>query len=268
MIVVPTLPEGQQSHNPLVMAAIVRLELALAKGVADGIDTKSYMVLEENTHQPTPQQTGPATNHERYPKRQHQPEQEGAIHKDHDRILQQIAAVHLGIGETVFEEPAKMCMKEALNRTMWIALPIRLRMMLDVRGSILNGRPFYCHGAKDQQDHLHDRMGAEAAMGQHAMVANRQAESSEHVHCCQQCQVGPVNSPLPKHSYRQNSTEEGNDHHCKDIRFGVRHRFHKTSINVVARNTMRTRFYRDGITVTNLHRPTYRINIAESVSPV
>jgi hypothetical protein len=71
MIVVLTLPEGQQSHNPLVIAAIVRLELALAKGVADGIDTKSYMVLEENTHQPTPQQTGLATNHERYPKRQH-----------------------------------------------------------------------------------------------------------------------------------------------------------------------------------------------------
>src|SRR2546425_10065589 len=101
-----------------------------------------------------------------------------------------MTTVHLGISETVFEEPAQMRMKEALNRAMWIALPIRLRMMLDVRGSKLNGRRCYCHGAKYKQDHLHDRMGAEAAMGQHAMVANGQAKSSKRVHRCQKCQVG------------------------------------------------------------------------------
>src|SRR6266700_2025638 len=73
-------------------------------------------------------------------------------------------------------------------------------MMLDVDGSKLNGRRCYCHGAKDKQDHLHDRMGPEAAMGQHAMVTNGQAEGSERVHRCQKCQIGPLNGALPKRS--------------------------------------------------------------------
>ncbi len=79
MIVVPALPESQHSHNPLVAAAIVRLELAFAEGVADGIDAKADMVPKENAHQPTPQQTGPATNQERDHERQGQPEDEGAV---------------------------------------------------------------------------------------------------------------------------------------------------------------------------------------------
>src|SRR6266571_5390649 len=134
-----------------------------------------------------------------------------------------------------------MRMKEALNRAMWIALPIRLRMMLDVDGSKLNGRRCYCHGAKDKQDHLHDRMGPEAAMGQHAMVTNGQAEGSERVHRCQKCQIGPLNGALPKRSNCQNSSEEGNYHNHKNKRFGVTHRFHKTSNDRVARSTKRTR---------------------------
>jgi len=145
MIVVPALPESQHSHNPLVAAAIVGLELALAKGVADGIDAKANMVSEENTHEAAPQQTGPAPNRKRDSERQDHPEQEAAIHKDHERVLEQIAAVHLGVGEAVFEEPAKMRMKQSFSRTMGIALAIRQRMMPDVRGSKLNGWTCYCH---------------------------------------------------------------------------------------------------------------------------
>ena len=67
MIVVPALPKSQYSHNPLVAAAIVGLELAFAKGVADGIDAKAKVVHEEDAHKASPQQTGPATKHERDP---------------------------------------------------------------------------------------------------------------------------------------------------------------------------------------------------------
>ena len=69
MIVVPAFSESQQCHKPLVATAIIGLELAFAKGVADGIDAKAKVVHEENAHQATLQQTGPATKHERYPKR-------------------------------------------------------------------------------------------------------------------------------------------------------------------------------------------------------
>ena len=65
MIVVPAFSESQHSHKPLVATAIVGLELPFAKGVADRIDTKTNVVPKENAHQATPQQAGPATNHER-----------------------------------------------------------------------------------------------------------------------------------------------------------------------------------------------------------
>ncbi len=143
MIVVPALPKSQYSHNPLVAAAIVGLELAFAKGVADGIDAKANVVPEENPHEAAPQQTGPAPNREWDSERQDHPEQEAAIHKDHERVLEQMAAVHLRVGEAVFEEPAKMRMKQSFSRTMWIALAIRQRMMPNVRGSKLDGWPCY-----------------------------------------------------------------------------------------------------------------------------
>src|SRR6266566_9249478 len=84
-------------------------------------------------------------------------------------------------------------------------------------------------------------MGPEAAMGQHAMVADGQAEGIERVHCYQQCQIGPLDGLLPKQRDCQNSSEERNDHNYKNKGFGVAHRFHKTSISVVASSTTRRR---------------------------
>src|SRR5712691_206723 len=84
-------------------------------------------------------------------------------------------------------------------------------------------------------------MGPEAAMGQHAMVADGQAEGIERIHCYQQCQVGPVDGLLPQQRDCQNSSEERNGHNYKNKRFGVAHRFHKTSTSVVASSRTRTR---------------------------
>jgi hypothetical protein len=47
MIVMPALTEAQQAHNPFVAALVGRLELALAKSVADGIHTPHSMMGEE-----------------------------------------------------------------------------------------------------------------------------------------------------------------------------------------------------------------------------
>src|SRR5690348_15190430 len=44
MVVVPALPEGEQPDHPLVATAIVGLELALAKRVADRVDTPGDMM--------------------------------------------------------------------------------------------------------------------------------------------------------------------------------------------------------------------------------
>src|SRR5436190_23317407 len=77
-------------------------------------------------------------------------------------------------------------------------------------------------------------MGAEAAMGQHAMVADGQAEGIERVHRYQQCQVGPLDGLLPKQCDCQNSSEERNGHNYKNKRFCVAQRFHEISTGVVA----------------------------------
>src|SRR5438270_10110758 len=84
-------------------------------------------------------------------------------------------------------------------------------------------------------------MGPEAAMGQHAMVADSQAEGINRVQNYQECQVGPLDGPLPKQPNCQNGSEERNGHNYKNKRFGGAYRFHKISTNVVASSTTRTR---------------------------
>src|SRR5947209_8703257 len=83
--------------------------------------------------------------------------------------------------------------------------------------------PFNCHRAKDQQEHLHHRMAAEAAMGQHAMVAQRQAEPRKCVHGPQEGQIRPVQSLVPQQAYSQNHSEEGDDDHRQDKCFEIRY---------------------------------------------
>src|SRR5712692_8232198 len=61
VVIMPALAETQQAHDPLVVALIVGLKLALAKGVTDRIDAPCDVMSQENAHQPAPQQTAPTT---------------------------------------------------------------------------------------------------------------------------------------------------------------------------------------------------------------
>src|SRR5947208_5431003 len=124
MIVVPALAETQKRYKPLVAALVSRLELALAKNVADGIGAKGDMMHQENSYQASPKESRPPTNHEREHEREHYPEHVSTIDQDDDRILQEMTAVDARIGYTVFEEPTYMCMKKTFKRTMWITLAI------------------------------------------------------------------------------------------------------------------------------------------------
>jgi hypothetical protein len=87
MIIVPTITESQQPHNPLIAAPVICLELALAKHVADGVDTPGGMMHEEKSHKPTPKETRPATEREWDYKSKDNPEPECPADKDGDTIL-------------------------------------------------------------------------------------------------------------------------------------------------------------------------------------
>src|SRR5437763_15118611 len=65
MIVTPALAETQKRHNPLVAALVSRLELTLAKAVADGIGTKGHVMHQENPHQTRPEEPCPPANYQR-----------------------------------------------------------------------------------------------------------------------------------------------------------------------------------------------------------
>ena len=60
VIVMPPLSECQQPDNPLIVAPVVRLELALTKDVADRIDAPGDVVYEEHAYKSSPEQTSPA----------------------------------------------------------------------------------------------------------------------------------------------------------------------------------------------------------------
>src|SRR6266516_4038052 len=150
MIVVPALAETQKRHNPLIAALISRLELALAKNVADGIGAKCDMMHQKNSYQPSPKESGPSTNHEGEHEREQYPESVSAIDQDDDRVLQEMTAVHAGIRYPVFEEPAYIRVKKTFKRTMWITLTISACMMFDVDGCPFKHRTFHGHGAENE----------------------------------------------------------------------------------------------------------------------
>src|SRR5712691_11548932 len=142
VVVMPALAETQQTHDPLVVALIVGLELALAKGVTDRIDAPGDVMSQENAHQSAPQQTAPTAYGERNNQRQHCPYHKCAADKHNHSIVDQVAAIDIRIGLLAIEDPAHMCVKKAIDGTMWIALAVRLRVMLDMRGSPIKRRPF------------------------------------------------------------------------------------------------------------------------------
>src|SRR5258708_1371638 len=50
MIIGPALTKGQHTDDPFVMAAVIGLKLAFAKGMADRIDAPGDVVVEEHAH--------------------------------------------------------------------------------------------------------------------------------------------------------------------------------------------------------------------------
>src|SRR5450759_581864 len=149
-----------------------------------------------------------------------------------------MATVHVRISQTV-EEPAQVRMKEAIQRAMRIALPVSLRVMLDMRGSPINCGSLCRHAAKDEKDRLYNRMGPETAMGQHAMVANSHARHGDGIHCHQERQIGPMHGLLPEQAYCQKSTKQRQSYNDEDIesnnrsvinRLVCRNGFHTTSM--------------------------------------
>src|SRR6266571_7810549 len=169
MIVMPALAKTQKRHNPLVAALVSRLELTLAKAMANGIGAEGHVMHQENPHQAGPEETCPPTDQQRDAEREHHPERVSAIDKDDDRVLQEMPAVDVGIWCTVIEEPSYMRMKKALKRTVWITLTISPRVMFYVDGRPFKHRSFHRHGAQDEQNKLDDAMGPETAMREHAM---------------------------------------------------------------------------------------------------
>src|SRR5579859_6870064 len=158
--------------------------------MADGVDAPRDVVREELAYQSAPEQasqrTGPATqraaNREGDGHRQHDPEQMRIADEDHQTIAQQVPAVTSGIGIGLREDPAEMRMEEPVERAMWIAWPVGQRMVLGMRRRPLDGIAFEGHRAKDQEDELDGRMGHEATVREHAVVAHSDADRDQKVH--------------------------------------------------------------------------------------
>ena len=57
MIVVPALAHGKQTEQPIVSAGIGGFKGALSKGVADGVDRPSDVLVQKEPNKSTPDET-------------------------------------------------------------------------------------------------------------------------------------------------------------------------------------------------------------------
>src|SRR5579871_183368 len=182
MIVMPTFPEPQQPYHPLIVTPVLRLKRPFTEGMADRVDAPGDMMGQEDAYQAPPEQACPATQGKGNHQTQHRPEQEGPADEDDHLVFHQMGAIVVGITLVIAEHPADVRVKEAINRTVRVALTVGEGMMLEMRCCPLKRRSLDGHGAKDEQQTLDDRMGSETPMGQHPMVANSHAKGDQSIH--------------------------------------------------------------------------------------
>ena len=115
----------------------------------------------------------------------------------HQAIPQQVATIGTRIGIRLGEDPAEVSVEEAVERAMGVARAIRQRVVLGVRRRPRDGVSLQGHRAEDEQNELDGRMRAEAAVGQHAMIADGDAEGDQRVERRQQREVRPMHRALP-----------------------------------------------------------------------
>jgi hypothetical protein len=102
-------------------------------------------------------------------------------------------------------------MEEAVEWTVGVARPVGQGVMLGMRRGPADSVAFQGHRAKHEQDRLHCRVGHEAAMREHAMVAHRNADCAEHIHGRQQRQIRPVDRALPQEPDGEAGSEQRHD---------------------------------------------------------
>ena len=228
VVVVPGLAERERREPRDVGRVVVVVEPAKAVEVADRVDAPRDVVHEEEAHGAAPEQAhqrgvGGAADRpaEAVGNRQggEQPDREEAADHAHAAVLEQVGRVLAGLGAAVVHEhPAEVGVVEAAEaravadvRRMRIALLVGMGVMLAMVGDPGD------HGALDGERAGDGKriggglVGGERAMGQQAVIADRDAEGGDHVHEEEDPEAEPVDAPVPEDEDRGDQRQERED---------------------------------------------------------
>ena len=219
VVVVPRLSERERREPQQVARLVVGVEAAAAEEVAQRVDAVGHVVHHEQAHTAAPEQPGERSGEraadriaegERGGQPAERPDEEGAVHEAHDRIVQQVGRVAVpGAALGVDEQPADVGVHEPVSaplqpplvadvRAVRVALLVGEGVVLAVVGDPRDHGTLDRRRAEHRQDRSHRPARLEAAVSQVAMEADGDAPGGERVHDQEHGDVAPVEQVVPE----------------------------------------------------------------------
>ena len=231
MVVVPPLAEHEHRDDPVVAGLVAHLVVAPAPHVADRVHAEGRVLVEEDAHEPAPDQAldaaGPAVervaDRERDPERRDDPEQVHAVDRPDQLVVVQILPVEPALlHPEVREHPADMRVDESLERLahpvtvprvrrVRVALLVGERVVLPVIGDPLGQRPLHGHAAEDREGRLDGSARLEGAVGEVAVEPDRDSECANDIHCDHDRDVDGMERDVPESPCRDEDPERRDD---------------------------------------------------------
>ena len=223
VVVVPAFAHGEDAEEEVVAALVGGVELAAAEGVADGVHGPGDVLVEEETDESAPDQTGesaepsgvahelgrPGADEGGEGKAGEDPKPKGVVDENNDGVLEHGPGVLLDVGLEVVEDPADMGVPETFEGGMRVTLIVRVGVVLGVGGGPVKGGPLHGHGTGNQEDRFQPRLSLEGLVGEHPVEAKGDPESTNGVHGEKEDQIHPVHPMVPKQENGADDSKDG-----------------------------------------------------------
>lgn len=216
VVVVPALAECEDGDQPVVAALVAGREGLRAERVADRVHGEHGVVVDGHAHDPAPEQPAPAVHQGRHGQPEREPEQRRPFDRHDDRVLHQPPAVPVAPGRADGEDPAHVGVQQAVEGAVRVARAVGVGVVLEVPRRPVDRAAGQGHRAGGERGRGDPGRGAEAAVREQAVVAERRPQAGDDGEDGEEGQVDGGERPLPEGPHRVCDAEQRAGHEGRD----------------------------------------------------